>query len=222
MYSLLLISLFSFAQQDVQISKTEKYYFAVMSWESQPYDPLKTHTFATVIHMKDGKAEQTTLSWFPATEVVRPVQILPEKGTNLSLEKSLEFATQNKLRVSLWGPFEVSEKFYDSFKLHVGKFDRGEVAYRPCSGISVNKDSVFDCAHAVENFYRKDQSFIGPMGFGDEVSARIATELSGEYLDGKKPHPEVLEKLGLDKYPFTKKDLILPTAVGEDIKKPRP
>ncbi len=150
MYSLLLISLFSFAQQDVQISKTEKYYFAVMSWESQPYDPLKTHTFATVIHMKDGKAEQTTLSWFPATEVVRPVQILPEKGTNLSLEKSLEFATQNKLRVSLWGPFEVSEKFYDSFKLHVGKFDRGEVAYRPCSGIAVNKDSVFDCAHAVE------------------------------------------------------------------------
>jgi hypothetical protein len=220
MLAFLLAFALTTSYQEAKPADGSKYYFAIFSWESTPYDPTKTHTFATAIQLKDGKTDLATLSWFPATEVVRPVQILPEKGTNMDLEKSLDFAKKNDLRVSVWGPFEVSEKFFVAFQKHIVKFDKGEVGYRPCSAIAVNKDTVFDCAHALENFYRKEQSIIGPLAFGDQISGRIANELSGEYLGDKLAHPEVLAKLGLEKYPLTKRELDKPTLGASEIKKP--
>lgn len=192
-----------------QPSASQRHYFAVFSWESQPYEAAKAHTFAAVFRDDGHNVEERTLSWLPASFRIQPPNAPPEKGLNLTLAESLDCAERNKLRVSVWGPFEVDEAFYNDFEKHAKRFRDGEALYRTTTA-ALAKDKALGAAHAVEAFYRNELTCLAPDSLGDRAAARIARELAVEYLKPEEVHPGILEKKGFGTYPFSRRSIETP------------
>src|SRR5687767_253582 len=97
----------------------EKYYMAVFASQGTPNLPRFAHTFAVFIKAdaeqsgKDNKLETHCISWLPETLDVEPLRVKPERGKNLSLRETLEWARKNRFRVTMWGPFQIKKELYD-------------------------------------------------------------------------------------------------------------
>src|SRR3954466_2684794 len=69
----------------------EHFYVLVFASQSTPKRPAYAHSFATVVHTaakcpgEEAVLEHHTISWLPATLVIRPLYFHPEPGVNLGL-----------------------------------------------------------------------------------------------------------------------------------------
>jgi hypothetical protein len=104
-------------------------YFVVI-WAYQGHAPTDSHSFASFYDgddLADGRVTPSTISWLPATGVVRPLQI--EQGRNFSLTETLAIACEGGKRVANWGPFEIKADLYRRALARIELLRSGKVAF---------------------------------------------------------------------------------------------
>jgi hypothetical protein len=129
------------------------------------------------------------------------------QGVNLDLEATLAYVLQRE-RVSEWGPFQISQRFYDRALERKAELESGRVQYKaidPNFGPRVHY--VSDCIHAISDLDTDyDRSYYREVRrFGEAASHWVAYQFVyrgrritlGENLDW------INQRLGLNNYPIT-------------------
>jgi hypothetical protein len=192
----------------------DHYYVIIFGSQSTPRLPRYTHTWATFVKASgEGQDssryqinEVSTISWLPADLVVRSLRLRGQQGVNLDLEATLVYVLEHE-RVSEWGPFEITQRFYDRALERKAQLESGSVKYKaidPNFGPRVHY--VSDCIHAVTDLDPDfDRSYYREVRrFGEAASHWVAYQFVyrgrrvnlGENLDW------INERLGLDNYPI--------------------
>jgi hypothetical protein len=162
----------------------DRHYLLVFGAQTHPKIPRYTHTFCTIVKVAEPAPgcsavglEAHTISWLPVTLNIKPFRLHAEPGHNLTLDETLRWAAGNNMRVSLWGPFAVTEYFYERLHHTYLRFERGEYLYRaidpPRRG-----DVTSDCIHAVTDIDREhSRRRYRVLGSGDEVTRKFVRDL---------------------------------------------
>src|SRR3954470_14474863 len=115
----------------------ERFYSMVFGSQSSPKLLRYTHTWATFLRVvgegddpRGYQVYQHTISWLPASLVIRVLSPVPEQGVNLDLYATLDVVARNGESVTMWGPFEMRPELY-ARSLHIKAIlDSGAVRYR--------------------------------------------------------------------------------------------
>src|SRR3954463_13750067 len=78
-----------------------RYFMIVWAYEGPGNPPMESHTFATFYNGDDlaqGLSKPVTISWLPATGVVRLLRV--ERGRNFSLAQTLAMACQTGKQIA--------------------------------------------------------------------------------------------------------------------------
>ncbi len=132
----------------------DRYYAMVFGSQSSPKLLRYTHTWATFIRVV-GEGDdpagvqvlQHTISWLPASLVVRTWTPFPEEGVNLDLYATLDAVSKDGESVTMWGPFQIAEPAYQRSLRVKEILDSGQAEYRAIS--TPRNLLVSDCIHAV-------------------------------------------------------------------------
>jgi hypothetical protein len=132
----------------------EHHFALVFGSQSHPKQLRYSHTWVTFVKAvgegPDLSAYQLyahTVSWYPASKVVRVWTPFPEPGVNMTLEETLAAVAANRERVVLWGPFVIGPELWERSLRVKAILESGRVQYRAISG---SRDLfVSDCIHAV-------------------------------------------------------------------------
>ena len=115
----------------------ERHYIIVFGAQSHPKLPRFTHTFATIIKVSDcppgctiPPIEAQTISWLPQTLVVHSFRCQDEPGVNLDLPATLNWAADNRMRVSQWGPYALEGEFYYRLEDQFRRISSGAYRYK--------------------------------------------------------------------------------------------
>jgi hypothetical protein len=143
-------------------ARADRHYLLIFGAQTHPKIPRFTHTFCTLVKVADPSPgctglplEVHTISWLPATLKIKPYRLHPEPGYNLTLEETLNWTAQNNMRVSLWGPYAITERFYGRVYQEYARFESGEYLYHAIDGTR-RGDIAADCIHAVTDIDRQD------------------------------------------------------------------
>jgi hypothetical protein len=189
-----------------------RYYLLLFGGQGNILRPRTAHTWATYVRAEprpDGtvRLEQFTISWLPETLTIRPWAVRSEPGVNLDLYRTLEFMSGGWQRISLWGPYEISEGFYLNAARHREALESREYTYRVFDFCEINPH-VSHCVHAVTRsdpaFYRASPPILW---FGSIGTAPVASALmrSGVVADARTTHDWLLPALGLDERKFIRR-----------------
>ena len=66
----------------------------------------------------------------PADLVINPHRFIPEKGVNLNLEDTLDWAVETKQEIMMWGPYEYPEFTYYRWLNRIADLESGKVKYQ--------------------------------------------------------------------------------------------
>ncbi len=150
-----LAALFALAVAAAPGHAGERYFVVLFGSQSPPRLTFVAHTFATAVKVTDDLAapggvsvDAKTISWLPATLVIRGLHLRPEPGVNLSLADSLKYAADTGQRMTAWGPYEIPP---DSYGRLVRQYDRVAGGFYQYQAVdSLNPDPrVANCIHAV-------------------------------------------------------------------------
>lgn len=186
-----------------------RHYILIFGAQTHPKIPRFTHTFCTIVRVADPPPgicglciEAHTISWLPQTLKVRPYRLRAEPGRNLTLEETLQWSAQNRMQVSLWGPYAISEYFYGRVLNEYARFESGEYLYRavdpPRRG-----DIAADCIHAVTDIDQNDSRLTYlVIGSGDAVTRKFVRILDrrGRLMIPPEDTSWLESALGLDRY----------------------
>src|SRR5437762_11727143 len=128
----------------------DRYYVLVFSSQSEPKKFRYTHTWATFVRVPcaGGPLEVNTISWLPATLVIRPLALFTEPGVNLDLYSSINQARSDCERISVWGPYEIRCELYQRALERKAGLENGEYKYKAID-LFVYGASASDCIHSV-------------------------------------------------------------------------
>ena len=188
----------------------ESYYVMIFGSESSPKQLRRTHTWATYIRaVGDGAdpdqhaLEAHTISWLPATHVVRVWRARPEPGDNLSLEETLQTVASQGESVTMWGPFVIGREVYER-SLGVRRIlESGIAQYRAIS--TPRNLLISDCIHAVAAtdpiFGRQHYPLVR---IGKPASRYIARQvmMRSQFDQWQYDNSWLIPRLGLDRYPI--------------------
>jgi hypothetical protein len=107
-----------------------RYFLVVWGYQGQTNDVVEAHTFVSVYRGDDlsvGNVNPSTISWLPATGVVRLFGW--EKGRNFSLAQTLGIACRAHREVKSWGPFEINRELYRRALRRIRLLNSGQIAY---------------------------------------------------------------------------------------------
>jgi hypothetical protein len=182
-------------------------YLMVFSAESVPYRPTRAHTFAAVVGVgaaADGSprvVDVCSLSWLPASGVIRPFALQSEVGRNVPLDETLQDATKSGKRICLWGPYLVRPEFAQSFRDRVARVESSFRYRGACFGWPL---AVCDCTRSVEEMVGH-RRFIGVFGYGAASSSVVVQLFEPWLINPCQTHPWVGGLIGLDKYPLIRR-----------------
>jgi len=160
-------------------SQPARYFFTLFAGQSVPFRPRTAHTWATWTKVTPTPTgllvEPITISWLPASGVVRPLWPWPVPGRNLSLEETLRIMAEHNSRVSRWGPYEVTA---EQFRLALRQYNflqSGAARYRVVDSFNTNR-LVVNCVHAVTHASPYLGNRIQPViRVGEPGTSRLAT-----------------------------------------------
>jgi hypothetical protein len=190
----------------------ERYFIIVFGSQSTPKRAKYTHSWATLVKVTgaDDPAactiEEQTISWMPASLVLRPLSFRVETGVNLALEFTIEEMLRNDERVSVWGPYEVGPGL--AYRFHVQKafMDSGQVGYQVIDSLGdARLGTGCDCIHAITDMDPLfDRNRYPLTYFGESASLNIVRQLHTRpiIIDPEADHGWLLQRLGLDNYPL--------------------
>ncbi|MGF1578279.1 MAG: hypothetical protein ACFCD0_02825 [Gemmataceae bacterium] len=189
----------------------EHYYFLLFTAQSEPKIPRLTHTFATAIKVQhDPKTNKcthfvaSTISWLPASLIIRPWALRAEKGHNFTLKETLCNSLKTQ-RVSMYGPFEIPAWFYRRFVRQVVHLDGNSVLYRAVDPYFNPK--ISDCMHGVTDIIPGRGRIEYPhIYYGDLSGPRIMEKLyHKQIILSSGDHSWLLPLLKLDRYPLIRR-----------------
>lgn len=205
------------------IPNGERYYGLVFGSQINRVSFRNTHTWATVVRIKDNDTNTIsvdTISWMPTAGAVRPWHFRTEPGSNADLSKTLDIVIGQGQRVAVWGPFEIRPGLYRKFLMQMEFMESGAVGYQANDslGEAALKGDGCNCIHAITDLDSKWGRAGYPLfrvGFPASkyivrrMQNRDAVIPSGESLDW------LYVMLGLDRYnlerqPMPKPALRLP------------
>jgi hypothetical protein len=188
----------------------ERYYAMIFGSQSSPKLLRYTHTWATFIRVvgegddpRGYQVYQHTISWLPASLVVRVLSPVSEQGVNLELYATLDAVLKNGESVTMWGPFEMRPEVYQRSLGIKAILDSGAAQYRAIS--TPRNLLVSDCIHAVAAvdpvFGRGHYPLIR---IGKPASRYIARQVMiHSAFDQYQTHALwLVPRLGLDRYPI--------------------
>jgi hypothetical protein len=190
----------------------ERYFFILYGGQSLPFKPKTAHTWATFVKAAPDAAgvlnmEHFTISWLPATGEVKPWKCRAETGRNYSLDETFAIATEQKDRVSMWGPYEIDATRYELAVIQMRFLESGAVRYRAIDSFTRNP-WVEHCVHAVTYADPILREIVQPvLQVGEPGTSRLAARYlrSGAFIGGAVTHDWVLEAVGADKYPVVRR-----------------
>lgn len=155
-------------------------YMIIFGAQTHPKIPRYTHTFCTIVRVvdplpgcTDSRMEVYTISWLPQTMIIHPYRLRAEPGHNWTLEQTLRWCARNRIDVSEWGPFAITEEYFWLVYREYTRFESGEYLYRaidpPRRG-----DVRADCIHAVTDIdpYDSRLTYL-VLGSGDAVTFKF-------------------------------------------------
>ena len=207
---MILATIVALATAPAPAEGAERFYALIFGSQSSPKRLRDTHTWATFVRVVGDENDPAhvqvyphTISWLPATLVVRPLSLVPEQGVNLDLYSTLDAVYRNGENVTLWGPFEMTAEVYQRSLEVKAILDSGEARYR---AISTARDMLIsDCIHAVAAvdpvFGRNHYPLIR---IGKPASRYIARQaMTRSVFDQYQTHASwLVPYLGLDRYPI--------------------
>ena len=119
----------------------------------------------------------------------------------------------NNARVSMWGPFEVTEERYRRACEQAARLESGAVRFRSLDSFGRNRD-VVHCVHAVTfadptvSRYRQPVLRVGEPGTSGLAELYLR---DGAFVGGAVTHDWLIAALGLDRHPVVRR------APGESI-----
>ena len=180
-----------------------RYYMILMGGHGQRFRPRTAHTWATYVKATpNAPLEQFTISWLPVSREVRPISFRPEPGTNLSLQQTLDLMITGNHRVSMWGPFEIPQYFFEESQRQKSFLDSGAVMYRVISVRDVNPNTSH-CVHAITRADPAlDRATRPIVMYGEAVSQRVANGLAqtGIVAQPNVTHDWLIPALNLERY----------------------
>jgi hypothetical protein len=188
-------------------------YFVIVFGAQRPIKAARySHSFATFIRVTpDGQTQEVTISWLPVTGQVRPYALQDEPGRNYSLSETLAYCHENRMRVSLWGPYQVDADLWQRALWQKFRLDSGQVSYKAYDYGS-SDGLITNCIHAVEFPARDPEQngpyvMVAPANWGESGSYWLALTLRPWYLEPCVTHSWVMCRLGLDPAAYAVYDL---------------
>ncbi len=199
----------------------EFYYLLIFGSEDDPKHLRNAHTWAVFVRAVGEGTDQAgyqvtahTLSWYPASKVVRLWSPCPEPGVNLTLEQTLETVLGLNENVRLWGPFQIQAPLYNRSVAVYNEVASGRAQYR---AISALRDLyITDCIHVVAAvdpvFGRGHYPLIR---IGQPASRYMARQVMMRSLEkgvdqAANDNSWLIPALGLIRYPIT---IVPPSAI---------
>jgi hypothetical protein len=174
-----------------------------MGGHGQRFRPRTAHTWATYVKATpNAPLEQFTISWLPVSRDVRPSRFRPEPGANLTLQQTLDLMITGNHRVSLWGPFEIPQYFYEESQNQKAFLDSGAVKYRVINAFDRSPYNEH-CVHAIVRADPALERATRPIiMYGEAVSQRVANGLAktGIVAQPNVTHDWLIPALDLERY----------------------
>jgi hypothetical protein len=195
-------------------SAADRYFAMVFSSQAKPKLPRFTHVWATMVKVSNAELPPEhwvykidTISWVPASLVVRTFKLRPEVGANLTLKETLAFAQKHQEHVSVWGPFETPEFIYCEFMTQKARLESGRVLYQ-CIDSLHNPETVSDCIHSLTDMDRMNSRSAYPLSrFGDEAASEFVKVIKarGRFIAAGPSVEFAYQALGLQCYAISRR-----------------
>jgi hypothetical protein len=133
---------------------------------------------------------------------VKPYRCHDEPGYNLTLEETLNWASQHHMHVKEWGPFALEEDFYERVYREYARFESGEFRYKAIDPAGRGTRTA-DCIDAVTDIDRRDpRTTYSPVNSGDRVTRKFVQILfeRGRLMIPSDDVSWINAALGLDRY----------------------
>lgn len=143
------------------LAKAEHYCLVFSSQSTKGAKPAMSHVFATFVEAKDQKVvKEFTISWGPTADH-QPYHlgdgVVP--GNNRSLRESIEKPLEDMVepqRVDCWGPFLISQKWYENAEHQYDLLERGVIKYQAMDRVTRAdggdvKNRAINCIHAASD-----------------------------------------------------------------------
>jgi hypothetical protein len=190
----------------------EGYFLLVFGSQRTPPDPNYSHSFATFAKvtgegpcLENPCLEAHTISWLPASLVIRTAALLPECGRNFDLHPTLHYAFDNDERVSVWGPYRIEPCLYERALKQIRLLESGQVRYKAVDA-GRHTDEVSNCIHAVSSVAGGYRLRILSPAYGETASYFITERFGPWILDEGRAYDWIVYQLGLDAYPLIYRD----------------
>jgi hypothetical protein len=191
----------------------EHFFVTVFGSQSSPKLPRFSHTWATMIHLTERgvgcepRIKPHTISWVPATLIVRVWRFRPEQGMNLGLHETIAWTLGNGERISQWGPYECRPRVYLRFVTQKAFLDTGKIGYQCVDDIgeSARQGNGCDCIHAITDMDPEYSRSRYPLTrFGESASRYIVEQMweRNMLIHIEVTHDWLNGPLGLDRYPI--------------------
>jgi hypothetical protein len=147
--------------------RAPRYYMTVFSYQNDLNAPGRSHTFASFVKVDaSGKQHVSTISWLPADfEKTReicvfkgPLFAIPGKnlckpviGRNFSLKDTLRYAADQKLKVGMWGPYEIQKTLFEEGQARIADLESGKPLYVADDRAYRKTGEAFNCLHAISD-----------------------------------------------------------------------
>lgn len=184
----------------------DRYFLTLCGSETKPIArPAHTHTWAILarVSFAPGCAPRVvgmqTISWMPATLVIRPLAVAPEPGRNLEHFETLRHVVCDGQTVGVWGPFEVCPELSAKFAEQTRELDSGRVRYKSVTPKLYGRD-VDNCVHAVSDIDGREGRAVFTLSrYGHLATQYLALEMTRVQgvIDPEADHRWLLGPLGL-------------------------
>jgi hypothetical protein len=186
----------------------DRYFVVVFASQGDINLPRFSHTFATFIKASgQGPRPETyslethTISWSPASMVVRAVRFIPEPGVNLDLPASLRWAQTLGAHISRWGPFEIRKELYDMARAHIARLEAGAFEYKTLD-LGVRPRIASNCIHAVCDIDQEDGLLNTGVWYGEKASCLVVQHFRRWMINPDLTHTWIYDRLGLKGLPI--------------------
>jgi hypothetical protein len=199
----------------VPVPPNERFYVMVFGSQTVVRVPRFTHTWVTVVKVTTipgcaDTIDARTISWMPASLVIRPYSRSVEPGVNLGLHETIAEAKKHHEYISLWGPYETWPGFWKRFITQKEFLETGALAYQ-CSdgfGEAAQRANGCNCFHAITDMDPEyDRQQYPLLFFGNAASRNIVRQICERPLliQPGQTHDWLVNALGLDNYPIVRR-----------------
>ncbi|MBY0369912.1 hypothetical protein K2X33_04445 [bacterium] len=173
----------------------DRYFMVVFGYEGPGNRAVDSHTFASFYSgdalMRRQTRNPATISWLPATGVVRPIR--REAGRNFSLEETLAIARERGYEVRAYGPYEITRDLYRRALDRIDYLNSGRVDYR-MTAAGLFMPNVLNCISAVSGV-------LGPLNtgtlWGFAASQKVTQYLAKEVYSYPNVNYDVADAIAL-------------------------